>query len=101
VDGLYAPVTYSYWGAVAYLAERKGTDRVGIHLDARVFHAGSLILHLASVLVIFSILRLLCGHLGAALAGAMLFAVHPLQVETVAWASGAKDVLCGLLSLCA
>lgn len=101
VDGLYAPVTYSYWGAMAYLAERKGTDRVGIHLDARVFHAGSLILHLASVLVIFSILRLLSGHLGASLAGAMLFAVHPLQVETVAWASGAKDVLCGLLSLCA
>jgi hypothetical protein len=101
VDGLYAPITYSYWGAVAYLAERKGTDPVGIHLDARVFHAGSLILHLASVLVLFSLLRLLSGHLGASLVGAMLFAVHPLQVETVAWASGGKDVLCGLLSLCA
>lgn len=101
VDGLYVPITYSYWGALAQLAETKGTDPTGIHLDARVFHAGSLILHLASVLVVFSILRLLCGNLGAALAGAALFAVHPLQVETVAWASGAKDLLCGLLSLCA
>ena len=29
------------------------------------------------------------------------FAVHPVQVEPVAWASGLKDVLCGLLSLLA
>jgi hypothetical protein len=27
--------------------------------------------------------------------GALLFALHPVQVETVAWASGTKDLLCG------
>ena len=101
VDGLYVPVTYSYWGALAYLAELKETDATGIHLDARVFHAGSLGLHLASVLVIFAILRMLSGQVWASLGGALLFAVHPVQVETVAWASGGKDLLCGLLSLCA
>jgi hypothetical protein len=30
-----------------------------------------------------------------------LFAVHPLQVEAVAWVTGLKDVLCGCLSLAA
>src|SRR3954464_14475196 len=49
VDGLYVPVTYSYWGALAFLAEEEGTDALGIHLSPRVFHAGSLILHVLSV----------------------------------------------------
>lgn len=99
--GLYVPLTYTYWGALAHAAEMKDADVYGVHLDARVFHTASLILHLATALVVFSILNLLCRHVWAALAGAMLFALHPLQVETVAWASGAKDLLCGLLGLCA
>ncbi|MDB5318433.1 MAG: Tetratricopeptide 2 repeat protein [Phycisphaerales bacterium] len=101
VNGLYAPVTYSYWGALAFMAELKDVDPLGVHLDARVFHTGSLILHLASVLVVFSILKLLSENVWASLGGAMLYSLHPVQVESVAWASGAKDLLCGLLSLCA
>jgi tetratricopeptide (TPR) repeat protein len=101
VDGLYVPVTYSYWGALAYAAELPEADEVGIHLNPKVYHAGSLVLHLASAIVVFSILRLLSRRTLASVAGAMLFAVHPVQVETIAWASGAKDLLCGLLSLCA
>jgi len=99
--GLYTPVTQSYLGTLAFLAETKDIDREGIHLDARVFHTGSLVLHVLSVLLVFAILNLLSGHVGAALGGGLLFALHPLQVESVAWASGAKDMLCGLLSLCA
>jgi hypothetical protein len=101
VNGLYAPVTYSYWGALAFMAELKDVDPTGIHLDARVYHTGSLILHLVSVLLVFAILRLLSENVWASLGGAMLYALHPVQVESVAWASGAKDLLCGLLSLCA
>ncbi len=36
-----------------------------------------------------------------AAAGALLFAIHPLQVEPVAWASGLKDLLFGLFALAA
>src|SRR3954469_2530069 len=32
VDGLYAPVTYSYWGTLAFVAELKETSPHGIHL---------------------------------------------------------------------
>lgn len=99
--GLYVPLTYSYWGALAYAAQAPQADDDGIHLDPRVYHLGSLALHTASALVVLSILRLLSGNLAAAVAGALVFAVHPVQVEPVAWASGAKDVLAGLLSLCA
>src|SRR5262249_29480195 len=38
---------------------------------------------------------------GAALAGALVFALHPLQAESVAWASETKDLLCGLCALIA
>jgi hypothetical protein len=101
VDGLYVPVTYSYWGALAFLGEEDGTDALGIHLSPRVFHAGSLVLHLLSVLVAFAILKLLSDNVLASAGGALLFALHPVQVESVAWASGAKDLLFGLLSLAA
>src|SRR6185503_10299612 len=37
----------------------------------------------------------------AAAIGAGLFALHPLQVESVAWASGLKDVLAGAFTLVA
>jgi hypothetical protein len=33
--------------------------------------------------------------------GALVFAIHPVQVESVGWISGTKDLLCGLLSVSA
>jgi protein O-mannosyl-transferase len=36
----------------------------------------------------------------AALVGAGVFALHPLQVESVGWTSGYKDLLFGLLGVC-
>jgi protein O-mannosyl-transferase len=100
-EGLYAPLAYSMWGGLAYVAEMKSTNDEGIHLDARVYHAASLALHLISVLLVFRILAMLGGHVWAAFAGAALFAVHPVQVETVAWTSGGKDLLFAMFSLCA
>jgi tetratricopeptide (TPR) repeat protein len=92
---LYIPVTYSLWGALAAVA------RTPAGLNPAVFHAASVILHAASACLAFAVLRLLCRSDLAACAGALLFALHPVQVEPVAWASGMKDVLCGALSLLA
>src|SRR5439155_14552039 len=62
----------------------------------------SLLLHVISVLLVYAILRrLLRGHSWPAAAGALFYALHPLQVEAVAWASGMKDVLSGCLSFAA
>ena len=41
------------------------------------------------------------GNTLAAALGALLFAVHPLQVESVAWISEVRGLLCGLFSLLA
>ena len=63
-----------------------------------VFHATNLILHLANALLVFVILRKLLDERAAFLC-ALLFSVHPLQVEAVAWASGRKDLLAGFFFL--
>jgi hypothetical protein len=68
-------------------------------MHAAPFHGASVGLHLLSALVVYSILRHLSGSDVASCIGALLFALHPIQVETVAWASGAKDLLGGLLAL--
>jgi protein O-mannosyl-transferase len=96
---LYVPVTYVVWGVVASVAY--DPSRGG--LDPRVFHAFNVLLHAANAAMAFLLLRRLVGgeRTWAALAGAALFAVHPVQVETVAWVSGMKDLLCGLLTLIA
>ncbi len=98
--GLYIPLTYNFWTALATVAQSR-TSQGMIELNPWVFHGASIALHIGSAAVVFSILRRLLKRDGPALVGAMLFALHPVQVETVAWASGAKDLLCGLLSLIA
>jgi tetratricopeptide (TPR) repeat protein len=91
---LYAPLTYTVWWAVASLAHAFGSPPP---MSAGWFHGANLLLHVLAGCVVFRLLDLLVGNRAAALFGAVLFAVHPIQVEAVGWASGLKDVLCGLL----
>ena len=99
--GLYIPVTYSVWGILAAAARLDAPDEFDIALNPWLFHAASLIVHLGSVLLVFQILRRVIGRDGPSFVGALLFAIHPLQTETVAWASGLKDLLCGFFALLA
>ena len=115
---LYIPFTYTLWALTA-AASRGVTALIQLveaPLDPRFFHTLNLLVHLLNVLVVWRILRLLLGRIRcrkrsvrrmhpslirvewAACGGALLFAMHPLQVEAVAWVTGLKDVLCGFLS---
>src|SRR6185436_18142276 len=99
---LYIPVTYTLWAGVATVARiSTGDAHGGVELNPEVFHAVNALLHVASAVVVFGILRRLIGNAWAALLGALVFALHPVQVEPVAWISGLKDVLSGLLALVA
>ena len=99
--GLYIPVTYTAWAAIARLAELPGPGPRAAKLDPRPFHSANLVLHLANLLIVFAILRMLARNDWAAGCGALLFALHPVQVEPVAWVSGLKDLLSGFFSLLA
>jgi len=81
-----------------------GMDPVGYHLTSLLLHA------LAALVFYFVLLRLLreaqdgsaadatARRLGA-LFGALIFSVHPLRVESVAWVTERRDVLSGLFCL--
>lgn len=67
-------------------------DRGGLKM--RPIMQTNLTLHvLNAVLVFVFIYMLMGGSVPMAFTVAMLFAVHPMHVESVAWASGRKDVL--------
>jgi cytochrome c-type biogenesis protein CcmH/NrfG len=60
------------------------------------FHATNLALHIGCALVVYSILSGMGLPRSAACLTALLWAVHPQQVESVAWISERKNVLSGL-----
>lgn len=99
--GLYAPVTYTAWSAIARFAQGDLPNAVGSQLRPGPFHLANVLLHLASACLVYSILRRLVAKPWPAALGALLFALHPVQVEPVAWISGLKDLLCGFFSLLA
>ncbi len=66
------------------------------------YHVTNVLLHAANVLLVFVIFTRMTGRPGPSAFVAAIFAVHPLHVESVAWITERKDVLCtsfGLLSL--
>jgi len=64
-----------------------------VGLDASLYHITNVALHLINVVFVFLLGRRL--RLDALAAGllAVLFAIHPLRVESVAWVTERKDVL--------
>jgi len=65
-------------------------------LDPRIFHAMNLVYHAATTVLVSAVLTRVGASPVAATTGALLFAVHPVQTDSVTYASGRRDVLCGL-----
>lgn len=98
---LYTPVIFTVWNVLAAIGRCAPRGYIGITLNPAVFHGASLIVHAVNALLVFALLRRLVKLDVAACLGALLFALHPLQVEAVAWASGLKDLLCTTFALLA
>jgi hypothetical protein len=98
---LYIPVTYTVWAGLAAFARLSTPDAAGITLNPMLFHAANLVIHVIATLLVYSIALRLTRNPFAATIGALLFAVHPVQVEAVGWVSGLKDVLWGCFALAA
>ena len=64
-----------------------GSNPLGHHLT-------NVCLHAANAVLLFLLLFYMTGFLGRSAMVAFLFALHPAHVESVAWLSERKDVLC-------
>lgn len=81
--GLYHPITLLSLSIDYYFWE---TDAFGYHLTNFLFHT-------VNVLLVFALLKKLKFSPLVAFIGALLFGMHPMHVESVAWISARKDVL--------
>jgi tetratricopeptide (TPR) repeat protein len=65
-------------------------------LNAGAHHVTNVLLQTAAAILLFLALRRMTGFLWRSAFIAAVFAIHPLRVESVAWVSERKDVLCGV-----
>jgi tetratricopeptide (TPR) repeat protein len=62
-------------------------------------HIANVALHAANAVLLFLLLLYMTGYSGRSALVAFLFALHPAHVESVAWLSERKDVLCSIFFL--
>jgi Flp pilus assembly protein TadD len=98
-DRMWNPAVETVRGLLALATTANRDPVTGTFLNPYLFHATNLFIHLGTTLIVYQILRLLRFARWPACAGALVFGIHPLQVEPVAWTSALKDVLCGVFAM--
>ncbi|MBM4252311.1 MAG: hypothetical protein FJ146_10105 [Deltaproteobacteria bacterium] len=98
-DHLYMPITFTVWALLAAISRSvSGT------LNPSFFHAANVVVHALNAGLVYKIICHLFATMSlrqrylAAIA-ALVFALHPLVVEPVAWAMGMKDLLAATFAL--
>lgn len=90
----------NYWHPLTWLSHMLDIEMFG--MNPRGHHFVNLLLHVTNTILLFLLLQRMTGAMWRAALVAVLFAIHPLHVESVAWVSERKDVLstlCGLVCL--
>ena len=89
----------SNWHPITWLSHmldwQLAGDRPGIH------HLVNCLIHCLNAILLFLVIGQATGAIWRAAFVAALFAVHPLQVESVAWIAQRKNLLCALFWLLA
>ena len=83
VMGLYHPITVI---SLAIDHQFSGNDAFSYHLTNTLFH-------LVNVALVYLFIHKLAARKDMAIICALLFGIHPMHVESVAWISARKDVL--------
>ena len=89
----FTTTDFGNWLPITWLSHMLDVELFGINPAGH--HATSVILHAINAALLFAAMRFLTGSRWRSALVALLFAVHPLRVESVSWAAERKDVLCG------
>ncbi len=85
------------WFPLTWLSYMLGVDLYG--LSPGWHHLTNVFLHALNTLLLFAVMRRATGARWLSAWVALLFAVHPLHVEAVAWVSQRRELLSGLFWL--
>jgi len=96
---IYCPMVFTVWWGLAHLSDVQSPDLFSTTLNPYIYHAANLAMHWVCACLVFEILLRLKIRPWPAACGALIFALHPLQTEAVAWASAMKDLLSGFFAL--
>ncbi len=94
-SGMYIPMTYTAWTFVKTIAVEK-------QVSPKAFHLLNILTNTVNVILVFMLLLILFKNQTQAFWGSLLFMLHPMQVESVAWISefrGLYSVFFSLLSM--
>jgi tetratricopeptide (TPR) repeat protein len=80
-----------HWHPLTWLSHMLDCQLCG--LNAGGHHLTNVLLHTATVILLFLVLRRMTGFLWRSAFVAAVFAIHPLRVESVVWVAERKDVL--------
>ena len=86
-------IVVANWHPVTSLSFVLDNQCFGLNPGAE--HTVNILFHTASAMLLFLVLQRMTGAVWRNAAVAAVFAWHPLRVESVAWISERKDVLCG------
>jgi Flp pilus assembly protein TadD len=85
-------ITYGNWHPLSWIAHMAEVQLFGVQPAG--FHLVSMLAHAFNVVLVFLLLQAATGGRWRSTAVAALFAVHPLNVEAVAWVAEFKSLLC-------
>ena len=89
----FTSIYASNWHPLTWLSLQLDASLYGVNPAG--YHLTNLLLHLATVVLLFLFLSSATGAVWRSAVVAAFFAVHPLRVESVAWVAERKDVLSG------
>jgi tetratricopeptide (TPR) repeat protein len=93
-EGFRWALTYGYighWHPLTWISHMLDCRFYGLSPGGH--HLTNVLLHTATAVLLFLVLRRMTGFLWRSAFVAAVFAIHPLRVESVAWVAERKDVL--------
>jgi protein O-mannosyl-transferase len=87
----------SYWHPLTWLSHMLDCELFG--MNPGMHHLMNMFLHIVNSLLLYTVLRYMTGSYGSSSFVAFLFALHPVNVDSVAWLAERKNLLSATFSI--